>query len=180
MPGLQRLRMSYEQWWALPDKPKTEWVDGEVVVHVPPTADHMDASFGFATMIKRGLPELKTYLEVGVQLPHHRVRRPDVMAVRDRPAGYLVEEVPVLVLEVLSASTRSEDTVRKSTEYLGAGVSQYWLVDPEQRTLEVYENVGDGWNLLFKLDDENPRGEVRVETHGVVEIDLPRALAGEL
>jgi hypothetical protein len=44
MADLLRVRMSYDEWWALPEKPKSEWVDGEVVImNTPPTFDHGSA-----------------------------------------------------------------------------------------------------------------------------------------
>jgi hypothetical protein len=50
VPAVERRRMSYDEWLALPEKPKSEWVDGEVViVNVPPSPDHSDASFGMHT-----------------------------------------------------------------------------------------------------------------------------------
>jgi len=55
------------------------------------------------------------------------VRVPDVLVFRERVDDTLVTETPLLVVEVLSPSTRSEDTIRKAPEYAGAG--QFWVVD---------------------------------------------------
>lgn len=43
---------------------------------------------------------------------------------------------PDLVVEVISPTSRSKDTVRKLRDYAALGVPEYWLVDPEARTLE--------------------------------------------
>lgn len=48
---------------------------------------------------------------------------------RDMPA-------PVLVVEVLSPSTRKRDRHRKRPAYLTHGVGQVWLVNEEARTIE--------------------------------------------
>ena len=43
---------------------------------------------------------------------------------------------PDLVIEVISTSSRSKDSVRKLHDYATLGVPEYWLLDPEARTLE--------------------------------------------
>lgn len=170
-PGLQRLRMSWEDYLALPDRPKAEWVDGEVVVSPPVGPQHGVAVLALAQRIREGLPDLLVMTEVGVALPANRLRAPDLMAVTSWPEAAWVTEVPVLVVEVLSPSTRSEDLVRKSTEYLAAGVGQYWIVDPEAGVVVVSGRSGGGWETISRLDATTPTAEVAVPPHGVVTID---------
>lgn len=45
---------------------------------------------------------------------------------------------PDLVLELLSPSNAAEDRGPKRAEYAAAGVREYVLVDPEERTVEVF------------------------------------------
>jgi len=45
---------------------------------------------------------------------------------------------PDLTVEVLSPSTALEDRVNKHREYALAGVAEYWLVDTELRSVEVF------------------------------------------
>jgi Uma2 family endonuclease len=44
---------------------------------------------------------------------------------------------PDLAIEVLSPSTRRIDREEKAAEYAEAGVTEYWIVDPEGRSIEV-------------------------------------------
>lgn len=176
MPGLQRKRMSYEEWWALPAKPKTEWVDGEVVVNSPASYPHQEASFRLTALLRTALPDLRVVQEVGVQLPNNRVRVPDISIIRQPPEQFLVSDAPVLVVEILSPSTRGEDTVRKSGEYAGAGIGQYWILDPELRALDIYTNSGSGWTPLLHLDEQTPRGKAIVDGGHEIELDLTELL----
>lgn len=178
MPGLQRKRMSYEEWWALPAKPKTEWVDGEVVVNSPASFAHQDASFLLTALLRGAIRDLIVVQEVGVQLPNNRVRVPDISVLRQRPEDFLVSEPPVLVVEILSPSTRGEDTVRKSGEYAVAGIGQYWILDPELRALDIYANSGTGWTPLLHLDDQGPRGRAIIDGGIEIELDLTELLGG--
>jgi Uma2 family endonuclease len=41
------------------------------------------------------------------------------------------------VFEVLSRSNRAHDLVQKRHDYAAAGIPQYWIIDPDQRTITV-------------------------------------------
>src|SRR5262249_21306363 len=69
----------------------------------------------------------------------------------------LVTGRPDLVVEVVSSSSRRYDRVIKLGYYCALGVPEYWLVDPEARTLErlvlhagkyVVEESLEGENVL--------------------------------
>jgi Uma2 family endonuclease len=168
--------MSYDEWWALPEYPRTEWVDGEVIVMGDPHPDHSQAQLNLAISFKTSLPGLKVYPVVAVWLPRNRVRVPDISVLPERPTTNPVELTPVLVVEVLSPSTRTEDTVRKFREYAWAGISQYWLVDTAQRRIDVLELVDGEWEPLLTLDDAHSTGSVIVGDYGTVELDLAAIL----
>jgi Uma2 family endonuclease len=52
--------------------------------------------------------------------------------------------VPDLVIEVLSPGTRRVDERTKKSIYQEAGVPEYWLVDPQARTIVIYQLSQDG------------------------------------
>ncbi|GHV83008.1 hypothetical protein AGMMS50212_03480 [Spirochaetia bacterium] len=51
---------------------------------------------------------------------------------------------PDFVIEILSPSNTSEDTIRKFNLYMDAGVREYWIVAPETKTVFVYQFEGGG------------------------------------
>ncbi|OGK04804.1 MAG: hypothetical protein A2W80_16130 [Candidatus Riflebacteria bacterium GWC2_50_8] len=55
---------------------------------------------------------------------------------------------PDLVVEVLSSSTSSHDHIRKRALYERTGVKEYWLVDPNNRTVMVYKLVNGIYQKL--------------------------------
>ena len=65
---------------------------------------------------------------------------PDMMVVcdRDKIKRNGVHGAPDLVVEVLSPCTARNDRMRKKAVYEACGVQGYWLVDPENRTIEQY------------------------------------------
>lgn len=49
---------------------------------------------------------------------------------------------PDLVVEVLSPTSRTYDTVRKLFVYARAGVPEYWIANPEARTIDIHTLQG--------------------------------------
>lgn len=65
---------------------------------------------------------------------------------------------PDWVCEVLSPSNSFHDRARKLPIYAEAGVLWAWLVDPGERSVEVFENVDGSWVLRHVVgEDENAR-----------------------
>lgn len=54
---------------------------------------------------------------------------------------------PVLVIEILSPSTANYDRVVKGRMYYKHGVKEYWLVDPDHTTVEIFVHGETNWNL---------------------------------
>lgn len=175
MEALQRIPMSWEEFLATPEHPRHEWVDGIVVVSPDPIWRHQRAARKLANAFDE-VDGLYGSSSGNIKLPGNRVRIPDAYATT-KPEGLFIEK-PVLVVEVLSPSTRSEDLLRKAPEYAAAGIGQYWIVDPDHRSLEVQTLVDSRWELLARFDDEHPTGEVAVGGHGVVRVDLLDLLDG--
>lgn len=171
-----RSRMPYADYRALPDSVRAEWVDGEVVMTPSPSYRHQQAARRLANILERALSELYVVEAVTVVLPSSRERIPDVVAVTREPEGSRIHETPVLVVEVLSPGSWSEDTARKSPEYLAAGVQQFWVVDPENRWIDVLERQGSQWQVAARVDDDAPDAGVRVPGGGTVQLSLTEVL----
>ena len=70
----------------------------------------------------------------------HDVVQPDLMVICDRNKVDRrgVRGAPDLVIEILSDSTRRLDKLIKFDRYQRAGVQEYWIVDPRDRTVLVH------------------------------------------
>ena len=65
-----------------------------------------------------------------------------------------VEGAPDLVIEVLSPSNRTHDLLTKRELYRRGGVREYWIADPETRTLEVVSyRLGGEESRTFRGDE---------------------------
>jgi len=176
--ALVRTPMSFEDYLALPEGDRAEYVDGVCIrMSASPMARHQRIAWRLANAIDDGVPGLFVVEAVGVWTAARRSRIPDIVVTESPFDGPWSDQTPLLVVEVLSPATRTEDTFRKSREYGDAGIGQYWIVDHENRKLTVLANNGDGWDVAVELDAEHPTGEVALAGHGTVALDLDALLA---
>jgi Uma2 family endonuclease len=79
------------------------------------------------------------------------------------------ELAPDWVCEVLSPKTEKRDRANKLAIYVREGVGHAWLVNPAQRTLEVFRRQDDKWLALGVHSDGD---RVRAEPFEAIELDL--------
>jgi Uma2 family endonuclease len=103
---------------------------------------------------------------------------PDLSFIRRDRLGIVgptaIDGVPDLVLEILSPSTRHRDLGEKMALYARYGVTEYWVVDPEARSVRVLILTGDRYEAL-----EQPAGVARSRVLPGLEVDVA-ALFAEL
>ncbi len=80
----------------------------------------------------------------------------------------IVEGPPDVVVEIPSPSTAYYDLIVKKEVYERAGVKEYWLLDPNRKTFEIYKNTEEGFKLSSQARE---KGKVLSEILGL-EIDL--------
>jgi Uma2 family endonuclease len=143
--------LSLEEWAALDEEEAGELVDGRLVEEEMPEYIHEVIVAWFVRalgnwLVPRGGSAVGSGAKYAVAAA--RGRKPDASAWfpgRRPPARGLIREPPDLALEVVSATPRDakRDRIEKMDEYAGFGVRFYWILDPAERTLEVYELGAD-------------------------------------
>ena len=68
---------------------------------------------------------------------------------------------PDMVLEVLSPSTQRRDRLIKLNLYQKAGVREYWMVEPETKTVQVFQ-LRDGLLQITEVYSAEDRAKVNV------------------
>jgi Uma2 family endonuclease len=66
----------------------------------------------------------------------------------------------LVVVEILSPSTRKLDRGKKMALYAKYGALEYWQIDPENQTAESFRNHNGAWLPLMVGDDNIFHSEV--------------------
>jgi Uma2 family endonuclease len=76
-----------------------------------------------------------------VRLWSGKIREPDLMFMSAVHASRIGAYwgVPDLAVEILSPGSVYKDREIKRKEYAAAGVVEYWIIDPESRTVDIYK-----------------------------------------
>jgi len=163
----------------LPDEGRWEVVDGSAMLVPPPEMEHQEICdrlnrLLFVKLQPFGACVVST-LSVFIPRPpksHGEIqsRVPDVIVSRRKPKRYFeVGEPPELVIEVLSTPRGNVERSEKVDDYARAGVSDYWIVDPFKRAVEVYrlDNSGE-----YAAPDFVSQGLLTPRAFPGVEIDI--------
>lgn len=145
--------LTLQAWSELGEDAEGELVDG-VLVDDEMTDSIHEVVVGFLVAELRGWVRPRGGLvvssEVKLAVSQTRGRKADVSVYLPGaprpPARGLVRIPPSIVIEVVSSRPRDarRDRVEKLDEYAAFGVSWYWIVDPQLRSVEVFERSGDG------------------------------------
>jgi len=135
-----------------------ELSEGHLEVHDMPTDFHQLIvvrliSILYPFVLARKLGHVRVS-PLPVRLWPGKFREPDLIFMSNQHASRIGEqfwECPDLVVEVLSEGSRNLDRVQKKAEYARAGIPEYWIVDPQTRTVEVYRLENEQYALHHTL-----------------------------
>jgi Uma2 family endonuclease len=128
---------------------RAEIIDGELFMMAPPATGHQIISgefFGQLWQFLRGKPCKVFPAPFGVRLfPRKDLRddtflEPDIVVICD-PAKITkagCEGAPDMVVEILSPSNTRHEMLLKFKKYFAAGVREYWVVDGDEKTVEIH------------------------------------------
>jgi Uma2 family endonuclease len=152
-PEAIRQPMSVDEWAALPEDEPGELVDGYLAEEEMPGLLH-EMVVGWLYFALRWWGTQRGGLVFGSEakfaVSARTGRKPDVtMYLPGHPAlppRGAVRVPPDVAVEVVTPTPRDvrRDRVQKADDYAAFGIRYYWIVDPEQRTFEVFELGADG------------------------------------
>lgn len=179
--AVAKSRISFEEYIDLCGQTdeRYELVRGELIKMTPPTVLHyriakfLERVFDQAIEAYLDLEEWETFREPGQRTEIASSRLPDVAIVSRAEANRLLYQTAVfqtpslLVVEIVSPSSATEDYDQKLKEYEALGVAEYWIVDhqglgaakylgsPKAPTLSVYRLVEGQYEAKrFRGDQE--------------------------
>ena len=177
-----RKRATYDDLYSIPENMIGEIIDGELFVSPRPSPRHSKAS----SVLSAGIVTPYQFGQGGpggwiilyeVELKFAEECNPIVPDL----SGWRIERFPETidtnwisvppdwVCEVLSPRTIRLDRVKKMAKYLKFDVQYVWLIDPSNKTLEVFRAESGRWVVLGVYAEND---KVRAEPFQEIEIDL--------
>ncbi len=146
VPQASVTHMSFEEFlaWAS-EEIRAEWVEGEVWVMAPVREIHALLQGWLFALFKFWLEFRPIGVVYGEGFPmrlSRSLRVPDLMVIRKEHQAR-IQEVYLngpadLVVEIVSPESVKRDYVDKVTEYAQEGIPEYWILDPQNRTLTCF------------------------------------------
>lgn len=178
-------RLTYDDLEAIPQEregDRHELIYGELIVTPSPMPRHQ-------VVLKNLIYRLESHIdaeELGMLLPaatdirlaSGTVLIPDLCFILKHRLEIMgpkaVVGPPDLVVEILSPGTRRRDLTVKRALYAEFGVPEYWVVDPEARTVTVLSLAGDRYESIPVGED----GMVRSQVLPGLTLGLPAVFKG--
>ncbi|MGB9782274.1 MAG: Uma2 family endonuclease [Moorellaceae bacterium] len=158
---------TYDDYLKIDDGHRYELIEGELVLTPSPGTLHQFVVGNIFKILdeyaRRSGAGKVLFAPVDVVLDEpakHNVFQPDVIFISQEREGIIeegrVNGAPDLVVEVLSAGTIRRDRGKKSRQYFKSGVREYWLVDPQERLVEIFVPGEKDWQRagVYEEGDE--------------------------
>ncbi len=154
-------------YYALPDAQRVELIDGVLYDMGSSSSPHqliggqIYAQLLAHVQSKGGncLP-LMSPIDVQLDRDDRTMVEPDVVILCDRSrlTRRCILGAPDFVVEVLSHSTRKKDMTLKMHKYAAAGVREYWIIEPDQRKVVIYNLAENEIPAIYSFREPIPVG----------------------
>lgn len=127
------------------DKRRVELIDGALYVSPAPGRRHNDMVMHLFRLLDAARPRGVTIYNCpfDYRLPDRSELIPDIIVARREDIDdKRITATPLLVVEVISPSSRLIDPLVKREKYQQAGVPAYWIADPDEPRLTALELAG--------------------------------------
>ncbi|GAB3640947.1 Uma2 family endonuclease [Spirosoma arcticum] len=133
-----------------------ELIDGQIVPRNYPTATHQrilaDLHLIIGSHVKTSQLGRVLFAPFGVVLDDFDDVQPDLMFVTAAKQNIIREDgifgIPDLLVEIISPSSIRTDRGKKFKLYERMDVPEYWIVDINNRSIEVYQRQESGYELV--------------------------------
>lgn len=155
--------LTYEDYCEIPeDGNRYEILDGELFVTPAPRPKHQVVLGNLHLLLRLHVDGRRlgtVFLSpIDLILSRTNVAQPDLVFVAAGRESIVtdraIESPPDLAVEIVSPSSRRQDRKTKFAIYARFGIPHYWILDPEERTFEVFGIAAGGYELLRKVSGD--------------------------
>jgi Uma2 family endonuclease len=169
---MMRRKATIEEFLALPESIlPTEYINGEIIMSPTPTVAHQavlrNISFALHEFVRRAAAGSILFSPLDVVLPSGDVVQPDAFFLTNEESerassAKRVHGAPSLVVEILSPGSVKHDAITKRHLYERNGIREYWIVDPETKTIAQMILRNNHYELTELTESDTIRSTVLV------------------
>jgi Uma2 family endonuclease len=146
------LKLTAEDYLALPEgSPRCQLIEGDIIMSPSPRPWHQMVLLRLVKALDNHVSDVaagQVFISpVDVILDIGNVYQPDILYISKGRKSILREDgifgAPDICVEILSPSNRQFDLTAKRNVYARSGVVEYWIVDPDAKTVSVYRLQDD-------------------------------------
>ena len=147
------------------DKRKREMIDGTIYLMASPCREHRDVQYNICHIFNeyfKGKKKCRAFFDLDVTIDKKNVLEPDLKVLCHENDKN--NNVPVIIVEVLSKGTRERDLGVKMKKYAEFGIKEYWIITWELSLIDIYLLTEDKNYELYKsyslhAEKPDPRDE---------------------
>lgn len=138
-----------------------ELINGIIVKKQAPKPIHQNASMNLSRVLSNFIFENKLgklfASPIDVYFNDFNNTQPDILFIKKERFFIItehgIEGAPDLIVEVLSPSSYKRDKKEKFELYKQFGVSEYWIIDPYYKSIEIYNLENSNYKLQFEASE---------------------------
>jgi Uma2 family endonuclease len=145
-----------EDFRKLPEGELCQLINGKLISSPAPSVYHQRVLRNLSLFVWNFVKEEQIgevlFSPIDVYLEEKEAYQPDIVFISKEKFSIIkeggIEGAPDLVIEILSPFSGYYDLKHKKEVYARCGVREYWIVDPEDRTFDIYENREGKFELI--------------------------------
>ncbi len=159
--------MTESDYYAIPDDIKAELIEGQIYYMASPRTVHqillLELASRINNYIKKNGGSCKVIIDIDTKLNTAKdtIVRPDISVIcePEKITEKRCEGSPDWIIEITSPSDPKHDYLTKLSLYQHVGVREYWIVDPDKRSVIVYRLTDDKFDTTcYTFCDTIPVG----------------------
>lgn len=179
MPAMQPQpdTITLEEYESLPGDARAEVFDGQVYYMASPSQVHQTILLELSSMlnsyVKKNSGGCKVFpapFDVKLSDSPLVIVQPDIMVVCNdgKLDGKRCNGAPDFIIEIVSPGNPEDDYIRKLYYYKNYGVREYWIVDPQRKSVIVNYFEGNIFNVPYTFDSV-----IKVNIYNSLYINFP-------
>lgn len=168
-----------EDYLALPENAPFELINGKLYYMPSPFDNHQKVSINLSSFlnfyVKKNKLGIVRTAPFDVHFGDKNIYQPDILYISNERKAILKKFVygaPDFIVEILSDGTKSKDFGEKKEIYETKNVLEYWVIEPDEETLEIFHNLNQKLVSIKKYTREDTATSIIIKGFTIDLVDI--------